>query len=79
MSEHQINLTKLWHQLQQLYIKLTPDVAASKYLFSHKWELLQAVCNMNRELPDLDTIHREAVEAEYQFKPDPCRSAPELK
>ena len=79
VSEHHIRFTKLWQQLQQLNIKLPPDVVASKYLRSLKAELFQAVCNKNRELPDLDTIHRQAVEAEYQFKPSPSRAAPELK
>lgn len=78
VSEHHIKFTKLWYKLQQLGIVIAPDVVASKFLRSLKPELFYAVCTKNRDLPDLETIHRQAVEAEYQFKPSSSRSAPQF-
>lgn len=79
VADHHVKFTKLWSQLQQLSISLPADVVASKYLRSLKPELFQSVCNKNRELPDLDTVHRQAIEAEYQLKPSANRPNPQFR
>lgn len=78
VTEHHIKFTKLWHKLQQLGIVIAANVVASKYLRSLKPELFHAVCQKNVNLPDLDTVHRQAVEAEYQLKPSSSRPAPQF-
>lgn len=79
VTDHHVRFTRLWHQLQQLGITFQPDVVASKYLRSLKPELFHAVCNKNQSLPDLETVHRQAIEAEYQLRPTNHRPVPELR
>jgi hypothetical protein len=81
VTDHHVRFTKLWHQLQQLGITFQPDVVASKYLRSLKSELFQIVCNKNQVLPDFDTVHKQAIEAEYQLRPasNSNRTIPELR
>jgi Retrotransposon gag protein len=79
VAEHYIKFTKLWNQLQQLKIQYPPDVVASRYLRSLKSDLFYSVCQKNQTLPDLETVHRQAVEAEYQLRPTPHRPGPELR
>ncbi len=78
VAEHHIKFTKLWHQLQQLHIRYEPDVVASKFLRSLNPEIFNIVSLRNRDLPDLETVHRQALEAEYQLRPVPGRSGPKL-
>jgi hypothetical protein len=79
VTDHHVKFTKLWHQLQQLGISFPPDVVASKYLRSLKSELFQAVCNKNQALPDFETVHKQAIEAEYQLRPTGNRQVPDLR
>ena len=71
LADHYVKFTQLLHRLQQLKIFHPLDVIASKFLRSLKKDIFDLVCNKNRDLPTLEELHRQAVEAEYQLKPTP--------
>jgi hypothetical protein len=70
VREHHQKFTKVWQYLQHLGIHHSDSVVASKYLCSLKPELFQIICAKNKELPDFSVVHDQAIEAEYQLRPN---------